>query len=110
MARPRKPNIIEITVKEKHGPHLLNKFRFSREMLEIESYETFRDQITAIMYRKYVEKQAIEAMMDLIAFDESYEMTAFDREKMHNKIIEILKNQTPNIDGNTDTNTGNTEG
>ena len=71
MPRPRKPNLIEITVKEKHGPHLQNKFRFSRDMIVDESYEGFLDQITAIMYRKTL---------------------------------------TPNTNGNTDTNTGNTEG
>jgi hypothetical protein len=71
MPRLRKPNLIEITVKEKHGPHLQNKFRFSRDMIVDESYEGFLDQITAIMYRKTL---------------------------------------TPNTNGNTDTNTGNTEG
>lgn len=96
--------MIEITVKEKLGPHLQNKFRFSRDMLVDESYEGFLDQITAIMYRKTVQSKTIEAMMKLIAFDESYEMTALDREKIHNKIIEILENQTPNTNGNTDTN------
>jgi hypothetical protein len=71
MGRKRKPNLIEITVKEKHGPHLLNKLRLSSDMLVDESFETFRDQVIAIIYRK---------------------------------------TQTPNTDGNTDTNTGNTEG
>ena len=75
-------------------------------MLVDESFESFRDQITAILHGNNVEKKAIEAMMKLIAFDESYEMTVFDREKIHNKIIEILENQTLNTDGN-DTNTGN---
>jgi hypothetical protein len=98
MPRPRKPNLIEITVKEKHGPHLQNKFRFSRDMMVDESFESFRDQITAIIYGNNVEKKAIEAMMKLIAFDESYEMTALDREKIHNKIIEILENQTLNTE------------
>ncbi len=67
-------------------------------MMVDESFESFRDQITAIIYGNNVEKKAIEAMMKLIAFDESYEMTALDREKIHNKIIEILENQTLNTE------------
>jgi len=45
MARPRKPDLIEITVTRKHGPRVIEKTKYCREMAQGETLDIIKAMI-----------------------------------------------------------------